>query len=102
MLKALDDVRVGVSQGRSLTDLFQKTEIFPAMVIQMVSVGESTGKLDEMLGEVAAFYETELEYVLRSITSSLEPILLLFMGLMVGFIALAVLMPVFNLVKVFR
>jgi type IV pilus assembly protein PilC len=102
VLESLDRIRAGVSQGKDLTDLFQKSGIFPPMVVQMVSVGENTGKLDEMLGEVAKFYDLELEYFLRNLTSSLEPILLLFMGLMVGFIALAVLMPVFNLVKVFR
>lgn len=102
ILDAIDRIRVGVSQGKGLTELFQKSGIFQPMVVQMVSVGENTGKLDEMLGEVAQFYDIELEYFLRNLTSSLEPILLLGMGLMVGFIALAVLMPVFNLVKVFR
>ena len=102
VLDALEQIRLGISQGKSLTELFQKSGIFPPMVVQMVSVGENTGKLDEMLGEVASFYELEMEYFLRNLTSSLEPILLLAMGLMVGFIALAVLMPIFNLVKVFK
>jgi len=102
ILDAIDKIRVGISQGKGITELFERAKIFPPMVIQMVSVGESTGKLDEMLEEVAKFYELELEYFLRRLTSSLEPVLLLFMGLLVGFIALAVLMPVFNLVKVFR
>ncbi|MBI4357743.1 MAG: type II secretion system F family protein [Candidatus Omnitrophica bacterium] len=102
VLDALEQIQLGISQGKSLTDLFQKSGIFPPMVVQMVSVGENTGRLDEMLAEVANFYELEMEYFLRNLTSSLEPILLLVMGLMVGFIALAVLMPIFNLVKVFR
>ena len=102
ILEAVDKIHAGVSQGKNLTELFQTSEIFPQMVVQMVSVGENSGKLDEMLGEVANFYDLELDYFLRNLTSSLEPILLLIMGLMVGFIALAVLMPVFNLVKVFH
>ena len=102
MKAAVEQIRIGVSQGKDLAELFQKAVIFPPMVVQMVSVGENTGKLDEMLGEVAKFYETELEYTLRNLSSSLEPLLLLFMGFVVGFIALAVLMPVFNLVKVFK
>ncbi|MBI3999044.1 MAG: type II secretion system F family protein, partial [Candidatus Omnitrophica bacterium] len=102
VLDALEQIRLGISQGKSLTELFQKSGIFPPMVVQMVSVGENTGKLDEMLAEVASFYELEMDYFLRNLTSSLEPILLLAMGLMVGFIALAVLMPIFNLVKVFK
>jgi type IV pilus assembly protein PilC len=102
ILDSLEKIRTGISQGKSITELFQKSGIFPPMVVQMVSVGETTGKLDEMLSEVSDFYDLEIEYFLRNLTSSLEPILLLGMGLMVGFIALAVLMPVFNLVKVFR
>lgn len=102
ILNALDKIQAGVSQGKTLTELFQKSGIFPPMVVQMVSVGETTGKLDEMFSEVASFYELEIDYFLRNLSSSLEPILLLAMGVMVGFIALAVLMPVFNLVKVFR
>ena len=102
ILNSLDQIRVGISQGKSLTDLFRASGIFPPMVVQMVSVGESTGKLDEMIAEVAKFYELEMEYFLRNLSSALEPILLLLMGLMVSFIALAVLMPIFNIVKVFR
>lgn len=102
LLNALETIRAGVTQGKSLTELFRSSGIFPPMVVQMVSVGETTGQLDAMLSEVANFYELEMEYFLRNLTSSLEPILLLLMGLMVGFIALAVLMPVFQLVKVFK
>lgn len=102
ILSALDKIQAGVSQGKTLTELFQRSGIFPPMVVQMVSVGETTGKLDEMFSEIASFYELEIDYFLRNLSSSLEPILLLMMGVMVGFIALAVLMPVFNLVKVFR
>lgn len=102
ILNALDKIQAGVSQGKTLTELFQRSGIFPPMVVQMVSVGETTGKLDDMFSEVASFYELEIDYFLRNLSSSLEPILLLAMGVMVGFIALAVLMPVFNLVKVFR
>ncbi len=102
ILNALDKIQLGASQGKTLTELFQKSGIFPPMVVQMVSVGETTGKLDDMFSEVATFYELEVDYFLRNLSSSLEPILLLAMGAMVGFIALAVLMPVFNLVKVFR
>ncbi len=102
VLESIDRIRAGISQGKNITELFQRAGIFPQMVVQMVSVGENTGKLDEMLNEVANFYDLEIEYFLRNLTSSLEPVLLLFMGVMVGFIALAVLMPVFNLVKVFR
>ena len=72
------------------------------MVIQMISIGEKSGKLDEMFEEIAAFYDPEIEYTIKNLTSLLEPFMLLSMGLMVGFIALSVLLPIFNLMKVFR
>jgi type II secretory pathway component PulF len=72
------------------------------MVIQMISVGEKTGKLEQMMNELANFYDQEIEYAIRDTTAILEPMLLLVMGSGVAFIALSVLMPIFNLVKVFR
>jgi MSHA biogenesis protein MshG len=68
----------------------------------MVSLGEKSGKLDQMLTEVAQFYDREVDYTIRNITAALEPLLLLAMGVMVAFIALSVLLPIFNLIKVFR
>jgi type II secretory pathway component PulF len=76
--------------------------VFPAMVIQMISIGEKSGKLDQMLFDVADFYDQEIDYAIRNTTAVLEPMLLLIMGSGVAFIALSVLMPIFNLVKVFR
>jgi len=65
-------------------------------------LGEKSGKLDQMLIEVADFYEREVDYTIRNITTALEPLLLLTMGAIVAFIALSVLLPIFNLIKVFR
>jgi type II secretory pathway component PulF len=68
----------------------------------MVSIGEKSGQIDKMLDEVAKFYDPEIEYTIKNMTSLLEPFMLLAMGLMVAFIALSVLLPIFNLIKVFR
>ncbi len=96
------NVQVAISQGKTLTEPFQASGVFPAMVIQMISVGERSGKLEQMLFDLANFYDQEIDYAIRNMTAVLEPMLLLIMGSGVAFIALSVLMPIFNLVKVFR
>ncbi|MCD4779235.1 MAG: type II secretion system F family protein [Candidatus Omnitrophica bacterium] len=96
------DIRASVSSGQSLTEPMQTSRLFPAMVIQMISAGEKSGHLDSMLVDIAEFYEQEIDYFLKNITTILEPLMLIIMGGIVMFIALAVLLPIFNLVKVFR
>jgi type IV pilus assembly protein PilC len=96
------NVRDSIVKGESLSGPFKASGIFPVMVIQMISIGEKTGKLEQMLFDVAEFYDREIEYAIRNMTAVLEPVLLLIMGSMVAFIALSVLLPIFNLIKVFR
>ena len=98
----VQDIRLGASQGKTLSELFQTSGIFPPMVVQMVNAGEKSGKLDVMLSDVANYYDQEVEYTLKNAATTLEPILLLVMGSMVAFIALSILLPIFNLIKVFR
>ena len=101
--QALAHVREAVIGGSNLADPFRLSSVvFPPTLVQMVAVGEKTGTLDEILLHLSDFYDTEVERELRTLTSTLEPILLLGMGLVVGFIALSVLLPIFQLVKVFR
>ena len=100
--RVIDNIRSCLSEGQSLAEPFKASGVFPPTVIQMVSLGEKSGKLDQMLIEVADFYEREVDYTIRNITTALEPLLLLTMGAMVAFIALSVLLPIFNLIKVFR
>lgn len=100
--KAVGDIKAAISQGHSLVEPFKASGLFSPMVIQMISTGEKSGNLDQMLKEIANFYEPEVEYTIKNLTSLLEPFMLLTMGLMVGFIALSVLLPIFNLIKVFR
>jgi len=99
LVHAIQHVRSSLSEGQSLAEPFRASGLFPAMVTQMISAGEKTGKLDNMLEDVANFYELETGYSIRNVTTLLEPILLLGMGLIVGFIALSVLLPVLNVVK---
>ncbi|MDD5270863.1 MAG: type II secretion system F family protein [Candidatus Omnitrophica bacterium] len=96
------DIRNRVNVGQGVTEAFRSSGIFPPMVIQLISSGEKSGHLDEMFSEVASFYEPEVEYTLRNFTSLLEPFLLLVMGAIVAFIALSVLLPIFNLIKIIK
>ncbi len=100
--RIIQNVQAAISRGESLSEPFKINGVFPAMVIQMISIGEKSGKLDQMLFDVANFYDQEIDYAIRNTTAVLEPMLLLIMGSGVAFIALSVLMPIFNLVKVFR
>jgi len=102
MRRAIQNIRLSITEGRSLVEQFKASGFFTPMVVQMVATGEKTGKLDKMLEEVAAFYEPEIEYTVKNLTTLLEPIMLLAMGIMVAFIALSVLLPIFKLMKVFR
>ena len=91
-----------VTEGGSLVEPFRLTGIFPEMVVRMMSVGEETGRLEEMLSDIADFYDNEVEYTIRNLTSLLEPAMVIFMGSIVGFIALSVLLPIFNMVRIIR
>ena len=86
----------------SVSETLAATGLFPHLVLQLVSAGERAGQLDNMLEEAAGFYEPEIEVSMRNLTTLLEPALLLAMGIAVGFIALSVLLPIFQLIHVFR
>ncbi len=100
--RTIRNIRDAITAGSSLVDPFRSSGVFSPMVVQMIAIGEKTGKLDEMLGEISNFYDPEIEHAIKNMTSLLEPFMLLGMGLMVAFIALSVLLPIFNLIKVFR
>lgn len=100
--KAVGNIRISLTEGKSIAEQFKVSGLFPPMVIQMISTGEKTGELDKIMGEVSDFYEPEIEYTIKNLTSVLEPVMLLIMGIVVAFIALSVLLPIFNLIKVFR
>jgi type IV pilus assembly protein PilC len=93
------DVRRQVSEGRTLSDSFKETGRFPFLLTQMVSVGEATGTLDEMLSKLADFYDEEVSTTVSSMLSILEPILLIFVGILVGGIVISMYLPIFNLMN---
>jgi type IV pilus assembly protein PilC len=95
--KAMEDVRESVKKGGSLTAPMQTVpEAFPAMVVQMIGVGEETGALETMLSKVADFYEDQVAAAVKALTSILEPIMIILVGGIVGFIIIAMYMPMFK------
>lgn len=102
LAQAVARVREQVIGGKSLAEPFRAEKVFPGTIAQLVTVGERTGALDTVFLHLADYYEGEVDRALRAMTSVLEPVLLLSMGLFVGFIALSVLLPIFQLIRVFQ
>ena len=96
VLEALENVKKGVFSGDTLTKLFLKDPLFPPTFSQLISVGEQTGQLDEMFGSVAKYYESEFDTVVDNLSSLIEPIMIVFMGLMIGGLMIAMYSPIFN------
>jgi type IV pilus assembly protein PilC len=94
--KAMVDVIESVKAGGSIADPLKETPIFPSMVAQMIAVGEETGNLDAMLTKVADFYEAEVAAAVKALTSILEPVMIILVGAIVGFIVIAMYMPMFK------
>jgi len=95
--RAVMQARESIKEGKTLTEPLKKSGVFPPMVIQMINVGEETGALDNMLSKVADFYEMEVDTAVDGLTSIIEPILIVFLGVTIGFIVIAMFMPMFNL-----
>jgi type IV pilus assembly protein PilC len=98
---AMVEVQRSVKEGQSITAPLSKEKVFPAMVTQMISVGEETGSLDAMLGKIADFYEDEVNAAVKSLTSILEPILMLFVGALVGSV-ISMYLPIFNMMNIVK
>jgi len=94
--EALENVKKGVFSGDTLTKLFLKEPLFPPTFSQLISVGEQTGQLDEMFNSVAAYYEEEFDNTVDNMSSLIEPIMIVFMGIMIGGLMIAMYSPIFN------
>jgi type IV pilus assembly protein PilC len=95
--RAMEDMYAAVKRGGSLAGPIQRDEIFPPMVGHMVAVGEETGQLEHMLSKIADFYEAEVDAKVKALTSLIEPIMIVFVGGIVGFIVIAMYLPIFSL-----
>ena len=89
--------RKSLSEGKNLADPLMETKVFPSMVTQMIAVGEQTGALDAMLNKIADFYEDEVDAAVDSLTSLIEPMLMVFLGVVVGGLVIALYLPIFQL-----
>jgi type IV pilus assembly protein PilC len=91
------EVRSSIAEGQTIADPLSETDIFPGMVVQMISVGEATGALDTMLNKIADFYDDEVDTAVDALTSMLEPLLMLFLGGAVGGLVIAMYLPIFQM-----
>jgi len=94
---AIGKVRQGISEGRNISEPLAEAKVFPDMVVQMISVGEATGALDVMLNKVADFYEDEVDQAVEAMTSLLEPLIMVFLGIVIGGLVIAMYLPIFTM-----
>lgn len=98
--KNINDMRIGVERGDTLTNTAAATNMFTPLVIQMLAVGEESGAVDDLLEQVADFYDREVDYDLKSLSSKIEPLLIIVIGIMVLVLALGVFLPMWDLINV--
>ena len=90
-------IQTEVSTGASLTNAMTNTKLFPSMVLQMTQIGEESGSLDGMLSKIAEFYEREVDDAVAALSSLLEPIIIVFLGVVIGGLVIAMYLPIFKL-----
>ncbi len=98
--RAILHAREGIAEGRPIAEPLDETGIFPNMVIQMINVGESVGALDSMLEKIAVFYDDEVDQAVENLTAMIEPFMMVFLGVMIGGLVIAMYLPIFKLASV--
>ena len=97
--RAIQTTRTGIERGETVSGPLRETGVFPSMVVQMINVGETTGALDTMLSKIADFYEDEVDSAVAGMLTLLEPVMIAFLGVVVGGIVIAMYMPIFDLIS---
>jgi type IV pilus assembly protein PilC len=97
---AVQRTRASIAEGKTISEPLKASGVFPPMVVQMISVGEATGALDTMLGKIADFYDDEVDTAVANLTALLEPMLMVFLGIVIGGVVVAMYLPIFKLVTV--
>ncbi|HEX9640857.1 MAG TPA: type II secretion system F family protein, partial [Candidatus Krumholzibacteria bacterium] len=97
---AIGSARDSITQGDTIADPLRASGVFPPMVVQMISVGEETGALDEMLSKIADFYDDEVDTAVEQLTAAIEPIMIVLMGVLVGGMLVAMYLPMFKMASV--
>jgi len=100
--EAIFKVRGKISEGRTIVQPLAEVGVFPQMVVEMIGVGEATGAMDAMLGKIADFYDEEVDSAVSALTSMIEPILIVFMGGIVGFFVAAMYLPIFTMAEAIK
>ena len=98
--KAVESVRNGIKEGENIADPLAKSGAFPPMVVRMIKVGEQTGELEKMLTKIADFYEDQVDAAVSGLTSLIEPLIIGFLGIVIGGIVIAMFLPVFKLTEI--
>ena len=98
--KAVNNAKKAVQEGKNLADPLSKTPVFPPMVVRMISAGEQAGELEKMLSKIADFYDEQVDAAVDGLTSLIEPMIILFLGVIVGGIVLAIFMPIFKITEI--
>ncbi|MGD8376367.1 MAG: type II secretion system F family protein [Acidobacteriota bacterium] len=96
---AIMATRKSIEEGKTISDPLRETQVFPAMVVQMIGVGEQTGALDAMLQKIADFYEDEVDEAVANLLTLLEPVMIAFLGVVIGGIVISMYMPIFELIS---
>jgi len=86
-----------ISEGRAIAEPLEETGVFPGMVVQMINVGEATGALDVMLSKIADFYDEEVDQAVENLTAAIEPLMMCFLGGMIGGLVIAMYLPIFSM-----
>lgn len=97
---AILKTRVSISEGKTIAEPLGESSVFPPMVVQMIGVGESTGSLDAMLNKIADFYDEEVDATVSALTSLLEPLMMVFLGVIIGGMMVAMYLPIFQMASV--
>jgi len=97
---AVQRTRASIAEGKTIAEPLKASGVFPPMVVQMIAVGEQTGALDAMLGKIADFYDEEVDTAVTNLTALLEPMLMVFLGIVIGGVVIAMYLPIFKLVTV--
>jgi type IV pilus assembly protein PilC len=97
--EAILTTRKSIERGETIAGPLKETKVFPSMVVQMIGVGEATGALDTMLSKIADFYEEEVDVAVAGLLTLLEPIMIAFLGGVVGGIVIAMYLPIFDLIS---
>jgi len=100
--ESIDNIIQGIGEGKGIAQPMKASGLFPGIVIQMVKIGEETGKMNELLHKVSDYYDSQVDYTVKNLTTLIEPILIFALGGMVLIMALGIFMPMWNLISVFR